>query len=485
MSTLPEDFISKYTRLLGNESIDFFKAFDGPVQKAYRINPLKANTDLLDTPNDGQVPYGQWGFFGAVSGHSISHVTGVVYSQEPSAQFVGETVRPEPGERILDLAAAPGGKTTHLAAFMQQKGLLWSNEIFLNRAKILSENVERMGLQNSVVSSHTPAELSAKLPQYFDKILLDAPCSGEGMFRKNITAIKQWHKDFPQELAELQREILHEAVKMLRPGGQIIYSTCTFSPEEDEQMIAWLMSEYPEFTLKAINKPQDTYISDGQPAWADKQFTDGQVDQSKTIDQEVLKKTARLWPQRLNGEGHFVAKLEKSPNVPLSDHIVKPLKPIELNPEQQKLMTSFVSESFVSFQLDKRQFTLFGDRLYLAPVGTPDISGMKILRLGIEMGTFKKNRFEPAHALALAMHPDEFVQKYNMTTDDWAKFVHGDVIRPDSGASLKKGWVLMVANGNGAGWGRYVDGQIKNFFPKGLRFMVKQTHSDLLEDDMY
>jgi len=310
MSTLPEDFISKYTRLLGNESTDFFNAFEGPVQKAYRINPLKANTNLLDTPNDGQVPYAQWGFFGAVAGHSISHVTGVVYSQEPSAQFVGEIVRPEPGERILDLAAAPGGKTTHLAAFMQQKGLLWSNEIFLNRAKILSENVERMGLQNIVVSSHTPAELSAKLPQYFDKILLDAPCSGEGMFRKNSTAIKQWHKDFPQELAGLQREILHEAVKMLRPGGQIIYSTCTFAPEEDEQMIAWLMSEYPEFTLKTINKPQDTHISDGQPAWADKQFTDGQIDQSKTTDQEVLKKTARLWPQRLNGEGHLWPNLK-------------------------------------------------------------------------------------------------------------------------------------------------------------------------------
>ena len=484
MAILPEDFISKYTRLLGNESTEFFKEFEGPVQKAYRINPLKANMNLVDIPNEGQVPYGQWGHFGAVSGHAMAHVTGVVYSQEPSAQFVGEVVHPEPGERILDLAAAPGGKTTHLAAFMQQKGLLWSNEIFMNRAKILSENVERMGLQNSIVSSHTPAELSAKLPQYFDKILLDAPCSGEGMFRKNSTAIKQWHKDFPQELAELQREILHEAVKMLRPGGQLVYSTCTFAPEEDEQMIAWLMAEYPEFTLKTIDKPQHTHISDGQPSWADKQFTDGRTAQSTTADWDELKKTARLWPQRLTGEGHFVAKLEKSSAVPLSDHLVKPLKSTVLSREQQKLMALFISETFVNFQLDKRQFTLFGERLYLAPDATPDIDGMKILRLGIEMGTFKKNRFEPAHALALAMHPDEFLQSYDMNTNDWVKFVHGDVVRPDPSLSLKKGWVLMVANGNGAGWGRYVDGQIKNFFPKGLRFVVKQTGDDLL-DDMY
>lgn len=482
MTNLPEDFITKYTRLLGDEAAVFFTTFDDQVQKAYRVNPLKANPVVSDTPDDGPVPYGQWGHFGAVSGHAVDHVTGVVYSQEPSAQFVGEVLQPQLGERVLDLAAAPGGKTTHLAAFMQQDGLLWANEIFLSRAKILSENIERMGVQNSVVSSHAPADLSAKLPQFFDKILLDAPCSGEGMFRKNPAAIAQWHQDFPQELAGLQREILHEAMKMLRPGGQIVYSTCTFAPEEDEQMIAWLMREYPEMTLVSIAKPDHTHVRDGRPAWADYDYTSGVTSASDTVDLTELRKTARLWPQVLQGEGHFAAKLEKSATVEATSEIVKYLVPNRLSRDQEKIVTAFLSETLVDFDSDGRSFTLFGDRLYLAPVGTPDITGMKILRLGLELGTFKKNRFEPAHALALALPPKAFVQTFAMDSEDWAKFVHGDVVRPD--APLQKGWVLMTANGNGAGWGRYVDGQIKNFFPKGLRFVVKQN-DDTLAPELY
>lgn len=472
MTNLPQDFIDKYTRLLGQSAPDFFASFNAPVAKGYRINPLKANSKTFDTPNDGRVPYGEWGYFGTVSGHAVDHVTGVVYSQEPSAQFVGEVLHPKPGERVLDLAAAPGGKSTHLAAFMQQQGLLWSNEIFLNRAKILSENIERMGVQNSIVSSQTPAELSAKLPQYFDKILLDAPCSGEGMFHKNEAAIQQWHKDFPQELADLQRDILSEAVKMLKPGGQIVYSTCTFAPEEDEQMIAWLLSTYPEFSLEVINKPVSARIDDGEPAWADKAYTDGTNHQSQTQSQQILKQTARLWPNHLQGEGHFVAKLSKQANPEAQQDNVKRMKSVTLNATQQEILTTFLHDTMIDFNLQGRQWQLFGDRLYLAPIDSPDISNLKILRLGLEVGTFKKNRFEPAHALALALPAKDFVQHYEMTTLEWAKYVHGDVIRPSK--QLQKGWVLMTANGNGAGWGRYVDGQIKNFFPKGLRFVVQQ-----------
>lgn len=481
MTNLPTDFINKYTRLLGDEAPAFFDTFDDQVQKAYRINPLKAHPIVSDTPDHGPVPYGQWGHFGAVSGHSVDHVTGVVYSQEPSAQFVGEVLQPQPGERVLDLAAAPGGKTTHLAAFMQQDGLLWANEIFMNRAKILSENIERMGVQNSIVSSHAPAELSAKLPQFFDKILLDAPCSGEGMFRKNPAAVAQWHQDFPQELADLQREILQEAMKMLRPGGQIVYSTCTFAPEEDEQMIAWLMQEYPEMTLLPIEKPAHTHVSDGRPAWADHDYTAGQTAESTTVDQIELAKTARLWPQVLQGEGHFAAKLQKSATATETEVNVKPLVPSPLSRAQEQIVTAFLSDTLVDFDLAGRTLTLFGDRLYLAPVDTPDITGMKILRLGLELGTFKKNRFEPAHALALALPPKAFVQTYALDTADWAKFVHGDVIRPD--VSLQKGWVVMTANENGAGWGKFVDGQIKNFFPKGLRFVVKPNDAALAPED--
>lgn len=468
---LPLEFKNKYQRLLGIEFEAFLESFEKPAKKAYRINPLKAQTILRDTPKEGQVPYGQWGYFGLVDGHSIDHVTGLVYSQEPSAQFVGEVSHPEPGERVLDLAAAPGGKSTHLASFMQQKGLLWSNEIFLNRAKVLSENIERMGIKNAIVSSHTPAELSAKLPLFFDKILLDAPCSGEGMFRKDKDAIGYWHENYPEENATRQREIISEAVKMLRPGGQFVYSTCTFAPEEDEQIIRWLMSTYPEFDLVSIEKPEMSHISDARPEWADAQFVNGAT-KSESFNQDELKGAARLWPHKLDGEGHFVAKLVKAGNSePNLDLATKSPERKPLSRDQQRILKAFLEDTFIDFTQGDQDYVLFGERLYLSPVGTPDITGMKILRLGLELGTFKKNRFEPAHALALSAHPDELLQTYVMGEEDWQKFVHGDVIQTTIG--LKKGWVLMVANGNGVGWGRYVNGQIKNFFPKGLRFVVK------------
>lgn len=469
---LPEDFKNKYNRILGDEYEDFLLSFDEPVQKAYRVNPLKPYPVISDTEDHGNLPYGKWGHFGAVNGHSVDHVTGVVYSQEPSAQFVGEVVRPNPGERVLDLAAAPGGKSTHLAAFMGQKGLLWSNEIFLNRAKILSENIERMGIKNAIVSSHTPAELSSKLPGFFDKILLDAPCSGEGMFRKDPGAIAYWHEHYPAENATRQREILTEAVKMLRPGGQIVYSTCTFAPEEDEQIINWLMAAYPEFSLVSIEKPDGANLSDARPEWIDEAFVNGTNEHSATTTKDVMKKAARLWPHKLEGEGHFVAKLVKANGDYDDVSVVKPLKNKPLDKQQREILSNFFEEALITFDQKANEYVLFGDHLYMAPIGTPDISSMKILRLGLELGLFKKKRFEPAHALALALNPDEVKQSYEMNPEEWAQFVHGDVIQ--TRLDLDKGWVLMTANGNGAGWGRYVNGQIKNFFPKGLRFVVKK-----------
>ncbi|HEY4399870.1 MAG TPA: RsmF rRNA methyltransferase first C-terminal domain-containing protein [Lactobacillaceae bacterium] len=469
---LPAAFIDKYTTLLGDESEAFLASFDESVEKAYRINPLKANNQLAQTPDNGRVPYGQWGHLGAVSGRSIDHVSGLVYSQEPSAQLVGEVLAPNPGETVLDLAAAPGGKTTHLAAFMQQKGLLWANEIFMNRAKILSENVERMGVQNAIVTSHAPAELSAQLPGFFDKILLDAPCSGEGMFRKDPAAIQYWHEHYPAENAARQREILAEAVKMLKPGGQIVYSTCTFAPEEDEKIIAWLLQAYPEINVVAIDKPADWHVSDGRPEWS------GAPVEIAT----EMTKTARLWPHRLHGEGHFVAKLVKTDNIDGDDGRVKPLDAKALSKEQQSLLTDFLATTLPNLDVTGKQWVLFGERLYLAPVGAPDIKAFKILRLGLEVGEFKKKRFEPAHALALAVHPNEFVQSYELADEaQWAAFMHGDVLRVDT--NLAKGWVVITANGNGVGWAKYVDGQLKNFLPKGLRFAASLKEN--LTDDMY
>lgn len=287
--TLPEGFEEKYRKLLGSDAAAFLASFDQPAAAGFRVNPLHHATSQAPA-----IPWSQWGHYGKVVGTSLAHIAGNVYSQEPSAQFVGTVAAPRPGERVLDLCAAPGGKSTHLGSFMQQQGLLVANEINAGRARVLSSNIERFGLTNTLVTNSDPAHLAARLPEAFDRILIDAPCSGEGMFRKDPDAMSYWTPDYPVKCAERQREIVAEAVKMLRPGGILVYSTCTFAPEEDEQIIAWATANLG-LSVVPIDKPAG--IADGRPEWAN--------------GDPMLKETARLWPQRLDGEGHFVAKLQK------------------------------------------------------------------------------------------------------------------------------------------------------------------------------
>lgn len=450
---LPEAFIAKYQDLLGNESGPFFEALSGPIDKGFRLNPLKANREPVDLSLDKPIAWSKNGYFGQVSGKSIDHTTGLVYSQEPSAQFVAEVVDAKPGEKFLDLAAAPGGKSTQLAGQMQGQGLLWTNEIFFGRAKILSENIERFGVRNAIVSSADSKDLAKALPGYFDRVLLDTPCSGEGMFRKDPDAISYWSEGYPRECADRSEGILANAVKMLRPGGILVYSTCTFAPEEDEQMIAWLLKEYPDFELLAIDKVAGSGIADGRPEWAD-----GNPD---------LKKTARLWPQDLPGEGHFVAKLQKSID---AEEVKAPKeqKADKLSADEASLLEGFLSETVPGLAVDLSDLVRFGDRIFLMPEGCPTFGKIKILRAGLCLGTFKKKRFEPDHALALAVHPDETKQTFAIDDPaDWAAYIHGEAL--NTKADLDKGFVLMTAGGNGVGWAKFVNGQLKNFYPKGLR----------------
>ncbi len=236
--------------------------------------------------------------------------------------FVGETVHPVEGDRVLDLSAAPGGKTTHLGSFLNNTGLLVSNEIMPKRAKVLSENVERFGLTNTLVLNETPEVIAKHFPAYFDKVVVDAPCSGEGMFRKDPEAVAYWSLDYPKECADRQRTILAEAVKTIKPGGELVYSTCTFAPEEDEQIIAWLLETYPQFEVVPIDKPAG--IVDGHPEWAN--------------NDPALAGTARLFPHLMKGEGHFVAKLR------LTDALVSEKKSSSRNVAYQQGRESVVQK---------------------------------------------------------------------------------------------------------------------------------------------
>ncbi|MDR2464719.1 MAG: RsmF rRNA methyltransferase first C-terminal domain-containing protein, partial [Streptococcaceae bacterium] len=402
-------------------------------------------------PKAERIPHCKWGYYGKVKGKSIEHTTGVFYSQEPSAMFVGEVVAPVKGDKVLDLCAAPGGKTTHLASFLQGEGFLLSNEIHPKRVNILAENCERFGIRNLVITNETPERLALHFDQFFDKILVDAPCSGEGMFRKNPEAMDYWNAEYPLECQKLQKEILKEAVKMLKVGGELTYSTCTFSPEENEQVIAWFIETYPEFEILPIKK--EAYMSDGVPEWGNKEVS--------------LANCVRLFPHKMRGEGHFIAKLRKR-GVDLPEKKRKQIIKENLTKEQYLLWQEF--SRGLRADLDGKLVT-FGEHLYLVPVSMPDFSRLKIKRAGLYLGEFKRNRFEPSFTLGITLQPDEVVEKIELTTKEWETYVSGNVVQLKSESS-KNGWVQVVVNGNGFGFAKKTGKTLKNAYPKGLRFTL-------------
>ncbi len=434
MMTLKKDFIEKYTRLLAAEAPAFFETFEKEPVSAFRTNPLKeAQQDFMD-----KIPNMPWSYYGKVSGKSPEHVTGLVYSQEPAAQIVGQVASPQKGMKVLDLAAAPGGKSTHLLSYLENTGLLVSNEISSKRAKILVENVERFGARNVVVTNESAERLAKVFPVYFDMIVLDAPCSGEGMFRKDPAAIDYWDASYPAQCAQLQREILVSAMDMLAPAGQLIYSTCTWSPEENEEIVSWLLENY-DLELVPIDKINGMVDGIGYP------------------------ETARMYPQHFKGEGQFVAKFRS-----LAESSRKTIKPrkTNLNREQSQLWQDFCKEnlqtSFDGF------LQVFGDQLYLLPHGLPDISTLRIARNGLHLGTFKKKRFEPSFALGLALTSNEVVRRVEISEADFIQYAAGNTVSVP--LDLPNGWYQVAIKGNGLGFAKVVSGVLKNNFPKGLRF---------------
>lgn len=373
--------------------------------------------------------------------------------------YVGEVVAPQPGERVLDLCAAPGGKTTHLVAKMKDQGLLVANEIFRKRALVLAENLERWGTAQTVVTNESPADLEKQFPQFFDRILVDAPCSGEGMFRKEPAGMEYWTPDYPAECANRQRKILASALKMLKPGGTLVYSTCTFAPEEDEQNAAWLLATYPGLTMVPIKKYPG--MDDGRPEWAD-----GNPDLAKAV---------RLFPHHIAGEGHFIAKFQLAATGSgsvISGQAKKKKKHRKghqqdgVTKEQRQLFSDFCQWFMPDYQ--PHQLLTYGDQLYDMPAEISSVEGLTALRPGLHLGTFKKRRFEPALALALAIDPAVTTRRIDLSTEQWRSYVHGDVL--SGPAELSNGWYLLTCQGFNVGFGKLVNGTVKNFYPKGLRF---------------
>lgn len=448
---LPEAFLRRMQRLLGDDYPAFLDSLSQSRCGGLRVHPGKmepaafaARAPFALTP----VPWAEEGFVygeGERPGLHPWHDAGVYYMQEPSAMAVGVLADPQPGERVLDLCAAPGGKTTHLAGRMGGQGILIANEIHPQRSAILAQSVERMGISNCAVLNETPERLAPRFAGYFDCVVVDAPCSGEGMFRKDDTAVTEWTPDSPARCAARQSGILDAAAEMVRPGGRMVYSTCTFAPEENEGSISRFLERHPEFSIVQIDAP---WFAPGHPDWVE----NGNPDVHHTF---------RLWPHRLNGEGHYAAVLRKSDGDEGDVPTVTPLRDRDVPTEWTALSAELLTRPLDGVLQRGR------DVLWLVPEDMPDLSGLKVRRVGVELGTLRRGRMEPAHALSHALSSEHIARMVSYPADsgEIRRYLHGETLPTDE----SKGWVIVAANEFPLGWGKSAGGILKNHYPKGLR----------------
>ncbi|MGN1116587.1 MAG: RsmF rRNA methyltransferase first C-terminal domain-containing protein [Candidatus Ornithomonoglobus sp.] len=450
---LPKEFSERMKKLLGSEYEDFLRSYDTKINQGIRINTLKCDDTKAAAAKLGALDRVAWcpdGYYfekSALSGNHPYHAAGVFYFQEPSAMSAAEGLPLSENPRILDLCAAPGGKTTHIGARMQNKGLLVSNEIIPKRAAILAENVERMGLTNTIVTNESPSKLAEKFPAFFDGIIVDAPCSGEGMFRKEPQAVTEWSEAHTLSCAQRQKNILDDAYKMLKTGGYIMYSTCTFSFDENERVVQYMSEKY---NMEICDIPCLDSLSDG------------------IGDFPGIEKCRRVFPHKQNGEGHFAALLRKTEDAALYDDKKKKRdkkggRPDNFLDTAVRLYREFEKKTLKTSV--SGEFIMFGDNLYLLPEKL-DTDGLKILRCGLHLGEIKRNRFEPSHALSHAFPADSYKNTLRLDCDspEIKKYMHGETV--DCGLN---GWCVVCADGYGIGWGKASGGILKNHYPKGLR----------------
>lgn len=427
---LPPAFLQRMQGQLGPEFADFLDTYDRPRAVGLRLNPLKTDAPPQLPFDLTQVPWAKGGFYydpAQRPGLHPWHEAGLYYLQEPSAMAPAALLEPQPGERVLDLCAAPGGKSTQLAGMLRGRGLLVCNEYHPGRARILSQNIERMGVSNALVLNETPERLARRFPGWFHRVLVDAPCSGEGMFRKEAAALEDWSPELVEMCARRQAGILDEAAKMVAPGGRLVYSTCTFAPQEDEEAVLAFLERHPEFAVETMDAPWFTPAAPG----------------------------IRLWPHKLRGEGHYAAVLRKSDGTEESPQMQKAEKP----------PTSWVDFSkALEVQLPPGKALSFGHCWFWAPEELPELSGLRVLRPGLELGIVKGKVFQPTHALALWLKTAPSVWELPPDSPQARDYLAGEAL-PGHGT----GWTLVTVGGLSLGWAKGAGGLMKNHYPKGLR----------------
>lgn len=461
--TPPPDFLAKMARLLGDEFAQFKQSYSEPPAVGLRVNTLKlsvADFNILSPfalkAVGAHEPAGFLVTDGSKPGSHPYHAAGLYYLQEPSAMVVGGLVAAQPGELVLDFAAAPGGKTTHLAAQMQGSGLLLANDIHTGRARLLAENMTRWGADNTLITSAEPAQLATQFGPIFDRVLVDAPCSGEGMLRKLLFADKhgsfEWSEAMVLACSRRQTAVLHTAAELVKPGGRLVYATCTFSPEEDEAVTAQFLRDFPQFAL--IDPPRFAGFSAGRPSWVDDALAD-----------ETLQKSVRLWPHQFPGEGHFIAVMQR-----MDDGKPQAFgKSFEFHrPGKKELAVWWAfAQEFLRMEVAEERLLLVNGRLYLLPEMALETGRLHLIRYGLLLGEIRKGYFRPDHALALALTPEDAADMVNFAadSDEIAAYWQGlDV--PNAGPD---GWLPVAVDGFVLGWGKRVNGRLKNHYPRGLR----------------
>lgn len=422
MRTLPEQFVETSLTALAPESkAAFLEAYHaGEPARGLRLRPgvaLETVRDALPGTYE-KVPWAEEAYYidaDSRAGAHPLHAAGAYYLQEPSAMAAVPRLKAAPGHRVLDLCAAPGGKSAQLAARLGGHGVLVSNEVIPSRARVLSRNLERMGVPNALVTSEAPDALARKWGPWFDRILVDAPCSGEGMFRREPESVLAWTPASPAGCAARQLAILRAAAGLLRPGGRLVYSTCTFNAVENERVVEAFLAEHEGFALE---------------------------------------ETARLWPHEVRGEGHFVAALAHAGRA-------------EEKPEAGAGMVSLgaLLPEWASIQMEG-SLRMSGGHAWLMPAVMPCLQGIRALRTGLKLGELRGKVFWPDHALALALPPEAFPKVYAADDAEAARYLRGETLEAEGRA---KGFTVIAYRGLGLGWAKCVDGVLKNHLPKGLR----------------
>lgn len=460
--SLPTAFEEKMKRLIGDEYSEYLKCFDEPRHYGLRVNTAKISTEdflkIAPWPLE-PVPWIHNGFYyDGENCHPARHpyyFAGLYYLQEPSAMTPADRLPILPGDRVLDVCAAPGGKATELGARLNGTGILAANDLSSSRAKGLLKNIELMGIGNVLILSEEPGKLIPYFREYFDKILIDAPCSGEGMFRKDKKMIRAWEEHGPEYFSKIQKSIITQAAEMLKPGGMMLYSTCTFSPEENEQTIEYLLETHPEFDLCEMEGYEG--------------FSSGMPETTASRD-ERLSRTVRIFPYRMKGEGHYLALLKKG-----GDEVTHTCDALRFASPRKNILPGELDDFLrdIKREFDPSRIDIRGDKVYYMPEDLPALNGVRFIRTGLLMGELKKKRFEPSQALAMNLKKEEYARTIDLSAEDERviRYLKGETLDvEDLVSSKEKGWYLVCVDGYPLGFGKLARQMLKNKYLPGWRW---------------